>query len=255
MKPMDDAILDILAYRKRHDLARLLKGSSYELNVSNSYGSRFKSLLTTVQVYTPIQNFDRLKQLPDKDHRDIIEAFQVIYPVRDEDIEIFKIEFFINPDSPIPTPITDVTRLKEIDFAYINEQIAKCDEKIQTADFEGAITTARNLVESVCKYILDETHQDYERTEDLPDLYKKVATFLNMDPSKHEEKAFKQVLSGCFGIINGLANIRNELGDAHGKSRLSHHRPKERHAVLSVGVAKVLSEYLYSSFRDHDKRC
>jgi hypothetical protein len=37
---------------------------------------------------------------------------------------------------PIPITTRQVSRLQDIDFIYIGEQIAKCDERIAAADFE-----------------------------------------------------------------------------------------------------------------------
>ena len=95
---------------------------------------------------------------------------RVLYPVRDNDIEINWIEFLVDPESPIPKPSRQVSRLNEIDFVYITEQVAKCDEKISSADFEGAITNARNLLESICKYILDDGNELNRRTKDGGDI-------------------------------------------------------------------------------------
>ena len=68
---------------------------------------------------------------------------------------------------------------------------------------------------SVCKHILDELKVDYnDKNIDLPALYKKTATELNLSTSQHTEPIFKQILGGCSGVVNGLGNLRNKLGDA-----------------------------------------
>lgn len=146
-----DKVIHILTYRNRPDLAQALRGSSYSLRESTTYGTRLYSRLTTVEIYAPIQKHDQLQTLTDKDKEDIIKAFHVVYPVRDNDVEIHQVEFFVDPDTPIPVASRGLSRLQDIDFIYINEQVAKCDEKIAAADFEGAITNARNLLESMCK--------------------------------------------------------------------------------------------------------
>jgi hypothetical protein len=249
MIPIDD-ILDILKYRKREGLAKILRGSSYDLNVSNNYGSRLYSLLTRAEIYSPIDKYELLSKLSPEDEAEIIKALHVHHPVRDREPEIVSLEFFVDPSSSITTTLRGVHKLKDIDFEYIKEQINKCDEKINVGDYDGAITNARSLVESICKYILDEKQIEYSEKEKLPSLYKKVSNALNMDPSEYEEKPLKEVLSGCFLIINGISNIRNILSDAHGKSRKSKYKTSERHAVLSVSIAKAVSDYLYSSFKE-----
>jgi len=249
MIPIDD-ILDVLRYRKREDLAKILRGSSYDLNVSNNYGSCLYSLLTTAEIYSPIDKYELLSKLSPEDEEEIIKALQVYYPVKDREPEIVSLEFFVDPHSSILTTHRGVRKLRDIDFDYIREQINKCDDKINVEDYDGAITNARSLVESICKYILDEKGIDYSEKEKLPSLYKKVSSALNMDPSEYDEKPFKEALSGCISIISGISNIRNIFSDAHGKSRKSKYKASERHAVLAISMSKAISDYLYSSFKE-----
>jgi Abortive infection C-terminus len=249
-----DKIIHILTYRNRPNLAQALRGSKYDLNESSTYGSRWFSRLTTVEIYSPINKHDQLQKLSDEDKAEIISAFQVLYPVRDNDIEINWVEFLVDPEAPIPKPSRQASRLNEIDFVYITEQVAKCDEKISVADFEGAITNSRNLLESMCKYILDDSKEIYDDKADLPELHRLTSQILNMHPSKHAEKSFKQILSGCFNIVQGLAAIRNELSDAHGKSKKRHYKVDERHAMFAVGVAKSLSEFMFASYMEKTKK-
>jgi hypothetical protein len=110
-------------------------------------------------------------------------------------------------------------------------------------DPEAAITSARSLVESVCKHILEDNGVAAADNWELSKLYGETAKTLNLSPSGHEEQIFKQILSGCQSIINGLASLRNALGDAHGKSR-SAGRPASRHAELAVNVAGSLCLFL-----------
>ena len=57
-------------------------------------------------------------------------------------------------------------------------------------DPEGAITSARTLIESVCKYILDEAKITYDDRQDLQKLYKQTAEYLNLAPSSTIRKIF-----------------------------------------------------------------
>jgi hypothetical protein len=111
-------------------------------------------------------------------------------------------------------------------------------------DPEGAITAAREIIETVLKHILDDRSVSYDpnRTE-LPQLYKLVQKELNLAPEDHLEQIFKQILSGCSGVVNGLAAIRNRLGDAHGKG-IKSIRPLPRHARLAVNLAGSMTMFL-----------
>jgi len=130
--------------------------------------------------------------------------------------------------------------------AYIKEQWDKALER-RTTDPEGAITTARTLVETVCKYILDNLSIQYEDNIELPKLYNLTASQLNLAPQNHQEEIFKQILGGCQSVVNGLGSLRNKVGDAHGKS-LRYVKPHERHAKLAVNLAGTLSSFLIETY-------
>lgn len=248
-----DKLTHILSYRKRPDLAKAIRGCSYDLHVSSTYGSRWHSMLTSVELYAPIQKHEILEKLTEEDKAEILRAFHVLYPVQEDDIEIHYIEFLVDPNSPIPMTSRKTVHLDNIDYVYITEQIEKCDSKIASGDFEGAITNARNLIESICKYFLDDYGEEYDSKSDLPALYKETSKLLNMHPSQHIESAFKQILSGCFSIVYGFATVRNELSDAHGKSNKKHYKADERHAMFVVGTAKTLADFMYASFSEKKK--
>ncbi|MEW5871962.1 MAG: abortive infection family protein [Chloroflexota bacterium] len=110
-------------------------------------------------------------------------------------------------------------------------------------DPEDAITSARALVESTCKSILDEMKIKYENGWDLPRLYKIAADALQLSPSGYQEQTFKQILGGCSSIVQSLAEIRNLFGDAHGKGK-THYRASPRHARLAVNAAGTVAIFL-----------
>lgn len=115
-------------------------------------------------------------------------------------------------------------------------------------DPEGAITAARELVETVLKHILDGRNVSYDSTRgDLPQLYKLVQKELNLAPENHQEQIFKQILSGCSNVVTGLGAVRNRLGDAHGKGHLSA-RPLPRHARLATNLAGTMTLFLMETY-------
>jgi len=85
-------------------------------------------------------------------------------------------------------------------------------------DPDGAITSALSMFDSVMKQVLDECCVEYG-DEDLPKLYDKVAKCLNLSPSNYTDDSFKKILGGGYTIVFGIANLRNQLGDAHGKKK------------------------------------
>lgn len=118
-------------------------------------------------------------------------------------------------------------------------------------DPEGAVTAARALLETVCKRILDETGDAYDDTADLPKLYGVTAEKLSLAPSQHTEPAFKAILGNCHSVVNGLATLRNRVGDAQGRGGKPV-RPSPRQAALAVNLAGAMSMFLVQTF---EERC
>jgi hypothetical protein len=117
----------------------------------------------------------------------------------------------------------------------------------RSVDPEGAITAAKTLLETVCKHILDEVSESYQDSDDLPHLYKRAATHLNLAPIQHTEETFKVILGSCEQIVGRLSSIRNKLGDAHGKGRKGF-KPAPRHAELAVNLAGTVAMFLVSTW-------
>jgi hypothetical protein len=80
------------------------------------------------------------------------------------------------------------------------------------ADPEGAITAARSLLETLCKYISDGVSAEYGPNDDLPKLYNAAAEHLGLAPSQHTETVFKSILGNCQSIVGNIAGLRNKLG-------------------------------------------
>jgi hypothetical protein len=122
----------------------------------------------------------------------------------------------------------------------------------RTTDPEGAITAARMLLETVCKYILDDAQAPYPADVDLPKLWALTAEQLNLAPSQHQETVFKAILGNCHAVVNNLAAIRNQIGDAHGQGRRAV-KPKPRHAELAVNLAGTMAAFLVSTWKERNE--
>lgn len=141
-------------------------------------------------------------------------------------------------------PISDSVdgTLKTFDIENVSSTWSKITRR-REEDPEGAITAARTMLEDVCKYVLEELKVEHPAVMDLPDLYKLVAKNLSLAPEQHTEKIFKQILGGAQSVVQGLAAMRNKLGDAHGKGR-GGPKPQPRHAELAINMAGTLSVFL-----------
>ena len=116
----------------------------------------------------------------------------------------------------------------------------------RASDPDGAITSARTLLETVCKHILDDLGLEYDPSADLPGLYRQTAEALNLAPSQHTEPIVRRVLGGCTSVVEGIGAMRNKLGDAHGKGQADS-VPEARHAELAVNLAGAAATLLVQS--------
>lgn len=136
--------------------------------------------------------------------------------------------------------------LGQVDTPHVQAVWRKALER-RANDPEGAITSARTLLETTCKHILDEAGVEYNDSADLPSLYSLTAKTLNLSPSQHSEDIFKQILGGCHSVVQGLGALRNSLSDAHGKGKKAP-KPASRHAALAVNLAGAMASFLIETW-------
>ena len=117
-------------------------------------------------------------------------------------------------------------------------------------DPEGAITSARTLLETVIKHILEECDQEYDDKADLPKLYRAAAQALNLAPDQHTEEPIKAILGGTMTVVNGLGTLRNRLSDAHGRGGRRPVKPSPRHASLAVNTAGAMAMFLVETLAE-----
>lgn len=146
--------------------------------------------------------------------------------------------------APVDAVASDV--LQSFDPEGVHAVWQKALERRLT-DPEGAITSARTLLETVCKRILDQCPVEYDEGADLPALYRQAASVLNLAPTQHSEEAFRRILGGATSVVEGLGSLRNKIGDAHGKGGLPV-RPSARHAQLAVNMAGTVATFMIETW-------
>ena len=188
-----------------------------------------------LQPTKPLKSVDecaqQLNELVKHDNLEVIKD-GLYYKVRDLSGSLIKPEL----------PFQKASAVTEI---VIEEQINKCREKIASGDYDGAITNARSLVETLLTSIEHELDPNAPPPDgDMLKAYNRVRVLLNLDPGRKDvSDALKQVLSGLASIIHGLATMRNKMSDAHGTL----YRPARRHAKLAVNSAKTLADFLFET--------
>ena len=152
-----------------------------------------------------------------------------------------------------------VSRLKQkftgTDANYVLDQITRMESAVEN-DPGLATGTAKELVETVCKTILEERGKSIDGSPDLPKLVKLTSKELALTPSDIPSDAkasdsIKRLLSNLATITNGVAELRNSYGTGHGKSATSKGL-NPRHAKLAVGAASTLAIFLVET---HHEKC
>jgi hypothetical protein len=140
-----------------------------------------------------------------------------------------------------------ITCLGGTDPGYIAQQITRMEAAVLN-DPTLAIGTAKELVETCCKTILEARNIEFGRSADLPELIKSTVKVLELAPenipdSKKAADTIKRLLNNLATITQGIAELRNQYGTGHGKAAGSKGLGS-RHAKLAVGAASTLAVFL-----------
>lgn len=131
-------------------------------------------------------------------------------------------------------------------------QMTRMEAAIE-ADPALAIGTAKELVESTCKAILDARGGPATGREDLPRLVRRVAEELSLLPedaaASRDADTVRRVLGSLATLSGSIAELRNSYGTGHGRLPGSP-QLTARHAKLAVGAATTLAVFLYETHVD-----
>lgn len=140
---------------------------------------------------------------------------------------------------------------------YITQLISRMHSSIET-DPELAIGSAKELLESVCKTILNDRKIAMAKDDTLQQLVKKTMKELKLDPDDmpHTTKAMdsiKPMLKSLGTIAHMMAELRGQFGTGHGKdARTKGLGP--RHARLAVGAAASMAVFLHETYIERESK-
>lgn len=151
-------------------------------------------------------------------------------------------------------PIANKSVLQTTKIVNINQlklHIQRIENSINS-DPDLAIGNAKELIETVCKNLLDAMNVQYSNANDLPQLMKLVAKQLNLTPENINDGAkgvetIRRVLSNLSTVVNGISELRNLYGSGHGKSK-AYTGLQPRHARLVVGASTVLASFVIETY-------
>lgn len=134
-----------------------------------------------------------------------------------------------------------------LDLPELQRQVARLQGAAEN-DPALAIGTAKELVETVCKTILDQRNVSVPDDADIGQLVKEARKALGLVPESVPSAAkgaesVRRLLSNLGNVAQGLGELRNLYGTGHGKSGASRGLGP-RHARLAVGAAATLATFL-----------
>lgn len=117
-------------------------------------------------------------------------------------------------------------------------------------DPDGAVTAARSFLEATCKHVLDATSVSYGPNLDLSQLFRRVSEELKISVTGDLGRIEKQFYSGAYNVVQSLAELRNQVGDAHGKGHLAT-TPSSAQAELALNLAGGVAAFLLRKLDSH----
>lgn len=151
----------------------------------------------------------------------------------------------------VPTSLREVERATIGDRSYLARQITRMETSIED-DPELAIGTAKELIETTCKTILEHRGMTPDRNWDVPRLMKEAAKELELTPEGVSDGArgagtIRRILGSLASVVGGTAELRNHYGSGHGRGPGAVGL-EPRHARLVVGAASTLAIFLFETF-------
>lgn len=115
-----------------------------------------------------------------------------------------------------------------------------------------AIGSAKELIEAVCKDIIERSGRAFDRKASPVGLVKEALKALNLAPEDIPERS--RGIDAIRATLNSLANIAHQMDELRGLYGSGHGRPSSsrgllpRHARLAVGAAGSLCLFLIETF-------
>lgn len=134
-----------------------------------------------------------------------------------------------------------------LDLPELHRQIHRLNTSLES-DPGLAIGTAKELVETVCRTILEQRSISVSEDADIGMMVKEARKALGLVPDSVPSAArgaetVRRLLSNLGNVAQGLAELRNLYGTGHGKSGAAKGLAP-RHARLAVGAAATLATFL-----------
>lgn len=162
----------------------------------------------------------------------------------------------IVPNNPVPYTEDIVAVASRLEIGPLLVQMDRLKKAIDD-DPALAVGTAKEMVETVCKTILEIMNVDVPNK--FPQLVRDTAKALSLHPDNISDsvkgaRVIRRLLNNLAQVADGLAELRNLYGTGHGKSGKVRGGVTARHARLAVGSAATLVEFLLRTYQERNNK-
>jgi len=131
-------------------------------------------------------------------------------------------------------------------FYSAYKDIEKAREAVRDGNFENAVTRSIACLESVIHICHEKLGQPLPSKKQVSDLWKSTRNILHFDELDLSGAALN-LMNTLSGVVTHLGELRNALGDAHGKG-ISPPGVSENIAELAINTASTLSTAIIRRF-------
>lgn len=131
-------------------------------------------------------------------------------------------------------------------FYSAYKDIEKAREGIRDGNFENAVTRSISCLESVMRICHEKLEEPLPSKKQVTDLWKSTRNILKFDELDYTEATLK-LMNTLSGVISNLGELRNSLGDAHGRG-MTPPGVSEIIAELAINTASTLSTAIIRRF-------
>lgn len=141
-----------------------------------------------------------------------------------------------------------------LESGWMQKEIERLENAIDT-DPALALGTAKDLVETCCKSILEKRGISISQKIELPELTKALTKELKLVPEGISEQAkgadsIRVILHSLSAITKNIAELRNLYGSGHGRDG-KHKGLEPRHARLAASAAIAFIDFVTETHKKH----
>lgn len=183
--------------------------------------------------------------------RALVAYYEERYPAKAKDnsprgISFREIKAII--DDAIGSGVEIVPRmmlLGDAETEHLKRELILAQDAISRGDFGSAVTKAKAALEGSLKYAAVKAGDELKGHRDIPQLIALIRELYVIPSGKDAPRAFDILYKGIASAINAIAEIRNSVGDSHGRAA----PPlgiSVTNARLYVNISTALCEYAMS---------